>query len=67
MPFLKSRGGLKLTVVAGVAMLLVALASCDMSGGGSQAPSSAPTTNSAPSSAPSTGSSGGGGGGGGWG
>jgi hypothetical protein len=60
--------GLRVVVVGTVAGVLLALASCGMSGNGGQAPSSGPATTNAPSTAPSTApSSSGSGGGGGWG
>jgi hypothetical protein len=55
--------GLRVVIVGSVAAVLLALASCGMSGNGGQAPSSGPTTSapsSAPSTAPSTSGSGGG-------
>jgi hypothetical protein len=54
--------GLRLVVVGTVAGVLLALASCGMSGNGGQAASSGPATTNAPSTAPSASGSGGGGG-----
>jgi hypothetical protein len=60
--------GLRFVIVGAVAGVLLALASCGMSGNGGQAPSSGPATTNAPSTAPITApSTSGSGGGGGWG
>ena len=57
MRFLQRGDGLKLTVVAGVATLLLALAACGGSPGSSQGPASSPSMGTSPSSSPSTGAS----------
>jgi hypothetical protein len=57
MRFLQQGDRLKLTVVAGVATVLLALAACGGSPGSSQGPASSPSMGTSPSNSPSTGAS----------
>jgi hypothetical protein len=57
MRFLRRGDRLKLTLAAGVATVLLALAACGGSPGSSQGPASSPSVGASPSSAPSTGAS----------
>jgi len=57
MRFLLRGDGIKLTVAAGVATLLLALAACGGSPGSSQGPASSPSMDTSPNSSPSTGAS----------